>query len=270
MPRERSEMRRAFAYSIAIVVCAVILTFLNPSSLPFSLVAGFIVGIAVPLIDIIAENGRFFRLAYYSIRFSGQKIRVSVSYLFRIKVDNAYLLVKGHRWPHYQPVGGVYKFSPGAKYIIDKLDILGDDLVPIDEASMNDLRIRVPAKKIIAFVRWLESGVTRETSPWREFYEELVAPAIIPRTDFPFIFENFVRRDIPKIRFSSYSQSLELFIADIYEILPTPNQLKILRGLKENHPAKVIWASENQIRHRGAVPGENLDLDISETATWIL
>jgi CBASS immunity effector Cap15-like protein len=270
MPRERSKMRRAFVYGIAIVICAVILAFLDPSSLPFTLIAGFMIGIAIPLLDIIAENARFLRFAYYSIRHGGKKIRISASYLFRIKVDNTYLLVRGHRWPHYQPVGGVYKFSPGAQYITDKLHILNDDLVPVDEASLNDLRVRIPARNIIPFVRWFESGVTRETSHWREFYEELVSPGIVPVKDFPFIFENFVRRDIPKIRFSSYAQSMELFIADIYDILPTPGQMEVLRALKKNHPAEVIWATESQIRRRGSVPGEKLDPEISETAEWIL
>jgi hypothetical protein len=263
-------MRRALVYTIAVGVCAVILAFLDPSSVPFSLVAGFMIGIAIPLLDIVAENGRFLRLAYYSIRYAGKRVRVSVSYVFRIKVDNTYLLVKGGRWPHYQPVGGVYKFSPGAQYIIDKLGILNDDLVPLDEASMNDLRVRIPAKNIVAFVRWFESGVTRETSHWREFYEELIAPGIVASKEFPFIFENFVRRDIPKIRFSTHAQSMELFIADVYEILPTPGQMEALRALKDSHSEGVIWATENQIRRQGAIPGQKLDPEISETAAWIL
>ena len=263
-------MIRVLLYITALIIGAITLPFIGPSTIPFILITGIMIGIAAPLLDTLASNARYLRLAYYSVRYMKRNIRVSVSYLFRIKIDDSYLLIKGRRWNHYQPVGGVYKVSGGAKYIMDKIGALDDDLVPIDAVSLHDLRIRIPATKIIPFVRWFESGNSRETSPWREFYEELISPGILSSSDFPFIFDDFIRRDIRPIRFSSYAQSMELFIADIHELLPTANQLVALRMLKDAGHPDIIWATEKQIRHLGVIPGESLDLQIGEPAIWTL
>jgi hypothetical protein len=263
-------MSRAIAYTAALLIGAAILPFVNPSSVPFTLIAGIMIGIAVPLLDLIAANSRFLRLAYYSVRYARKSVRISASYMFRIKMDGTYLLIKGHRWPHYQPVGGVYKLSPSAKHMMDKIRALDDDLVPIDEASASDIRIRIPGRKLVAFARWFESGLSRETSSWREFHEELVRSGVLSGNDFPFIFDDFIRREIPKIRFSRFAQSMELFIADIYELRPTIGQIQALHALKKNGNPEIIWATEDQIRRLGTTPGQTQHLDISETAAWVL
>lgn len=228
------------------------------------------IGIAVPMLDSIMGNSRYLKLGYYSMRYAKQNIRISASYLFRIKIDGTYMLVRGVRWPHYQPVGGVYKISAGAKQMMDEIGALDDDLVPIDPVSLHDLRIRIPARKLIPFVRWFETGRSRETSPWREFYEELLKPGILASEDFPFVLDNFVRREIRPIRFSPYANSLEIMVADIHELLATPGQLTALQKLRDSGHADVIWATEDQIRRLGAAPGRKQDIEISETATWTL
>lgn len=263
-------MMRVTLYVITLIIGAAILPFIGPTTAPFILISGIMIGIAVPLLDNFASNSRYLKLAYYSVRYARQYIRMSISYLFRIKVDGKYLLVKGHRWQHYQPVGGVYKITDGASQIIEELGVLDDDLVPIDTVSMHDLRVRVPARKLVPFVRWFESGRSRETAPWREFYEELVKPGILSSEDFPFIITNFLRRDIQEIRFSPYARSLELMIADIHELLPTQEQLTALRRLKDSEREDTIWATEDRIRRLGATPGESQDIAIAETAIWTL
>lgn len=45
------------------------------------------------------------------ILFKNEEIRVSAAYLFRIKIENKYLLVKGNKISQYQPIGGVYKYK---------------------------------------------------------------------------------------------------------------------------------------------------------------
>lgn len=261
---------RALAYLIALVACALVLPFIAPSSAPFILISGIIIGIAIPMLDAIATNSRYLRLAWYSIRYRGQRIRLSVSYLFRIKVDETYLLIHSQRWPTFGPVGGVYKVSPSAKGFLDDIGTLTDNLVPIDEASRNDLRIRIPASKLINFMRWFESGRSRETSQWREFYEELIEPNILPLDCFPFIFHDFIRREIRPIRYSQYAQCMELLIADIHELVPTSQQLAALQSLKRDGSPSTIWATEDQIRRLGATPGKPQELTIAETAVWTL
>jgi hypothetical protein len=263
-------MVRIILYILVLIVGAAILPFVGTTTAPFILITGIMIGIAVPVLDGIASNSRYLRLAYYSIRYPRRYIRMSISYLFRIKVDNAYLLIKGHRWPHYQPVGGVYKMSSGAKQTMDDIGALDDDLVPIDTVSLHDLRLRIPARKLVPFVRWFESGLSRENSPWREFYEELLKPGILSNEEFPFIFDNFIRRDIRPIRFSRYDQSMEIMIADIHELLPTPDQLAALQRLRDSGNTDIIWATEDQVRRLGAAPGQNQDIQIAETAEWTL
>jgi len=263
-------MLRVALYIVALVVGAIALIFVQPSSVPFTIIAGIMIGVAAPLLDNIAANSRYLRLAYYSARYAKHTVRLSVSYLFRIKIDNSYMLIKGRRWEHYQPVGGVYKASAGAKEMLDKIGARDDDLVPIDTVSLHDLRIRIPATKLVPFVRWFESGHSRETSPWREFYEELIGPGILSSDDFPFILTDFIRREIRPIRFSPYAQSMEIFIADIYELLPTPGQRAVLEASRAAGHPEIIWATERQIRHLGVTPGEALDLHIGEPAVWTL
>jgi hypothetical protein len=228
------------------------------------------IGLAGPFLDGLASNTRYLRLIWYRTRYRSQRIRVSVSYLFRIKVDGRYLLVRGGRWPQFQPVGGVYKGSAGAREVLNDLGALDDNLVAVDAASRNDLRIRVPARGLVPFMRWFESGRARETSPWREFYEELVQPGILPLEHFPYVFVDFIRRDVRPIRYSQYAESMELLIADIYELRPNEMQLMALRALQEEGNTNVLWATEDQIRRLGAVPGENQDTVIGAPAIWTL
>ncbi|WP_374123545.1 SMODS-associated NUDIX domain-containing protein [Leptotrichia hongkongensis] len=39
-----------------------------------------------------------------------KNIRLSCAYLFQIKQDGKYLLIKGNQIEQYQPVSGVYKY----------------------------------------------------------------------------------------------------------------------------------------------------------------
>lgn len=153
---------------------------------------------------------------------------------------------------------------------MNRLGVLDDDLVAIDAVSRNDLRIRIPASNLISFMRWPDSGQSRETSSWREFYEELIEPGLLPVEKFPFIFDSFVRREIRPLRFSDYAQSRELLIADIRELLPTPDQETALRNLKEIEHSEIRWVTESEIRRRGAKPGEGQDIIIAEPALWTL
>jgi hypothetical protein len=263
-------MARALSYFLAIVIGAAVLPFISPSSVPFLLITGAMIAITIPLLDAVASNIRYLRLGWYSIRYWNRSIRLSVSYLFRIKVDGSYLLVRSHRRPTYGPVGGVYKVSPGAKAVLDEVHALDDDLIPMDEVSRHDLRIHIRGGRLITFVKWFESGHSRETSPWREFSEELIKPGILPAAQFPYIFHDFIRRDIRPLAYSKQAQSMELKIADIHELLPTPEQYAVLQKLKQVGNPEILWATQDHIRRLGAIPGTPQDITIGESATWIL
>jgi hypothetical protein len=62
-----------------------------------------------------------------------------------------------------------------------------------------------------------------------------------------------------------------LLIADILELLPTPEQLTHLRDLRAREDPRVLWATEDQIRRRGARAGSpNQTTRIAETAAWTI
>ena len=252
------------------MIGAAVLPFISPSSVPFLLITGAMIAITIPLLDAVASNIRYLRLGWYSIRYWNHSIRLSVSYLFRIKVDDTYLLVRSRRRPNYGPVGGVYKVSPGAKAILDEIHALDDSLIPMDEVSRHDLRIRIRGGRLITFVKWFESGHSRETSPWREFSEELIKPGMLSAAQFPYIFHDFVRRVIRPPVFSVQAQSMEFRIADIYELLPTAEQYDVLKELKHDGHPEIVWATQDQICRLGATPGKPQEISIGEPATWIL
>ena len=122
-----------------------------------------------------------------------KRIRVSVSYLIRVKVGEKFLLVKGEKINQWQPVGGVYKTFKDTESALSDLSVKYDDeSTPHRPGCERDLRINLPRRNIIKFIRWFESGKEREVGPWREFYEELIETNILPQKEFHFIFARFI------------------------------------------------------------------------------
>lgn len=181
--------------------------------------------------------------------------------------------MQGSRLPdQYQPVGGVYKFNDSARGLLQEWGARTDDLIPIDEVSADDLRLRLPGRKLITFVKWFESERSREVGPWREFYEELIRPGILPEDKFPHIRADFIRRHFSPMRYSSFSQCQELLIADIYELIPNElqrDELRVLATTESDQPA-VLWADAELIKRRGAIPGIAHRNKISVTTAWTL
>lgn len=266
----RLDTMRAAVFGSVALTGLIALFVLPTSSGIFSVISGLVTGAALLITESLLQNARWLRVGWYSVRYRNQRVRMSIAYLYRIKLEDKYMLIKGKRFDSYIPVGGVYKFSPSALETLDKLKVLTDDLVPVDVASKNDLRVRVPGKNLIGFLRWFESGEARETSPWREFWEELVQDGIVSSAAFPWIFERRIRRHFQPIRFSDFAQCMELQIADIYELQPTVEQANELEALRERGHPSILWANEEQIRRRGALPGQKQEYTIGAPAEWAL
>lgn len=264
-------MTRFYVYGLMVLASLVVLFTVDANRVLFQIALTLLGAFGVLFVEAAAKGRTDLRLTWYGLRHRGALVRVSVSYLFRIKVDGRYLLIAGHRFPQYQPVGGVYKVTGSAKAFLDALPALDDDLVPLDAVSELDLRLRIPADKLPSFYRWFETGRHRETSPWREFSEELIASGVLSASVFPHIYHEFLGRQVRSLRYSPHAASLELMIADIYELLPSAAQLAALKALQKT-PANTSlhWAKESEIRRRGAVPGENQRYVVAETAQWLL
>ncbi|MFC0490284.1 SMODS-associated NUDIX domain-containing protein [Sinomonas atrocyanea] len=221
--------------------------------------------------DTLMSNARFLRIMWSSIRTWRKRVRISASYLYRIRIDNEYLLIRGQRFDQYQPVGGVYKSHPSSSGVLGEMNVLNDDLLAPDAISEGDLRVRVPGKHLLPFVRWFEEGHGREIDGWREFYEELVATGILSKELFRFVKYDHVKRLYQPMRFSPWANSQEILIADILELLPTPAQEQELRQLKSKSHPDIFWASETQIRRLGAVEGAaHQKTKIAQTAVWTI
>ncbi len=205
------------------------------------------------------------------MRYWKQDIRVSASYLYRIKIDDIYLLIEGSRFDQMQPIGGVFKYYESGGHELKKLGVRDDSLIGIDDVSRGDLRVRVPARNLVGFFQWFDSERGRETDCWREFFEELVGPGYLPRDDFSWVDYEWVKRHIGRIRFSEYAKSMEILVAEIVELRPTEEQQQALLSLTGPPDAPFLWASQERIERRGAVSGQTVqEVQIAEHSEWIL
>lgn len=262
-------MGRLILYALVIAGCTVAVF---KASDPFNGIAGGIVGgfLLVGLETLYQHLDRW-KYLYESLRYFNQPVRLSVSYLFRIKIDDQYLLIRGKRITNrYQPVGGVIKRYPESTEFFVKIGAQDDNMYPIDQSSRNDLRIRIRGIRMFSFMQWFDARKGRETDAWREFYEELVAPGILSRDTFGYIASRYVRRHVSPIKYSSHAQMKERFVAEIYELLPSQQQELELRLLMNEDSNNYLWANEDLIRRRGVVPKQKFKRNISPTAEWTL
>ncbi|MBT1620001.1 hypothetical protein KK090_12115 [Curtobacterium flaccumfaciens pv. poinsettiae] len=250
---------------------AAIAFFARTSSGVFAIFSGLAIGFAVPLIDAALLSATSLRIVFAGTLNWRRYIRLSVAYLYRIKVDNKYLLVKGKRFDQYQPVGGVYKTHSSFSSKRQKFGILDDNLLTPDTVSEADLRVRLRGRWLYGFVSWFRTGMNRETDCWREFYEELVVTGLLSRSNFGYIKYDKVRTRYSPLRYSDWAQSKELLIHDIVELIPTGDQLAELRSLLNSADARILWADEAQIRQFGAVAGaSNQTTRVAQTALWTI
>ncbi|MER5507902.1 hypothetical protein ABT052_21535 [Streptomyces sp. NPDC002766] len=263
-------MSRLITYFVLALVSGVASFFITNST-AVNMTAGLSMGLAVPVFEQIAQNRQKLRILWYSFRYRNKSIRVSTSYLFKIYIDGKYLLIRGSRWRNqFQPVGGVHKVSPQGSGVLSAMGVTDDHLIPVDAASYRDLRVRVPGKNIFEFFQWFDSRVGREDSPWREFQEELLAPGILPQDKFPHIMHNYLRRDVDNIRWSDWAQAFEILVADIYELVPTPEQEQALKDLTSAQNPEIVWVTAEQIQRRGIVPGQPPSIEIAAHSKRVL
>lgn len=159
-----------------------------------------------------------------------ERIRVSVAYLFRIRIDESYLLIKGHNIGQYQPIGGVYKTFPSFKKIEQELDVRRDDHFKHNGRSDDDLRVTVPRRNLLAFIDWFDSREDREVETLREFKEELVDSGILPDETLGSFNPCFVKRSSRRLHYSEHFKTNELLMFDIYEVVLNEQHMDLLRN----------------------------------------
>ena len=199
-------------------------------------------------------------------------VRISFSYLYRIKVGDKYLLIKNDRGTDkYQPIGGVYKFEEGEKLILkNKFQIIDDSKIPIDESSYNDYRLRLKNKYLRKFIQHFDVDAKREkiNNLSREFREEVIESSAL---DWNEISYRFCGRHMTKLNYSNHFQIYELLLADIVEVLLNKDQEKELNELVNSLPDKYLLATEEEILSLGVNTNSmQLRENISDHSTKIL
>ncbi len=218
------------------------------------MVIAFCIAITIDVMMWFIKEARLLRLYLSCINpFARKEIRLTIAYLFKIEVNGRYLLVKSNRLNNtYQPVGGVYKyFHPEATLELNKLCIVTDNNIPNDEDSEFDLRLKQNNKlKLPLFIKWFLKGIQRETDPWREFYEELIVPGILPANYFPYLHYELVGQHYDPIHYDTRFRTDTFKYADIY--IPkyvNHHQETLVRNLVNVPSTDYIWATEEEIKN---------------------
>jgi len=193
------------------------------------------------------------------LRISNKKIRFSMSYLYVIKIDDKYLLVKNSNYDSFQHVGGKYKSNPEAKKVFEEMQISEDPYQKICKNNINDLAVYVPAKNAKRFISWFKSQKNREVSHWREFNEELMlgkkGGIVLDRELFPYINYRYLGNVQTPIKRSSPDSGWhcwEKLFYDILEPIFSEEQENAMRLIKEKgNNAYVKWASASIIDNQG-------------------
>lgn len=235
-----------------------------------SIATSILAGLILFYIDLIVLSWKNAKIIFWQLKYWNVNIRLSISYLYQVKIDDQYLLIKSDRRNSYQPPGGVYKRLADSDAFFTNISALDDNLIPLDVASEGDLRMQIKGKYLLQFIRWFESGKGREISPWREFYEELIQTNILSSSNFPYVYYRFIRRHWAGVKYSHFTNGPELLVADIFELLPKPNQLEELKNLNHSYSDQIIFADADSIRRNGVVPKKSLETTIGDHTKWIL
>jgi hypothetical protein len=244
------------------IVVAIISIFIGKYFVDENLSPEFIGGGIIALVTILfgaiydayVNRYRFWLIVKCKLLSKTEYIRFSMSYQYRIKVKDKYLLVKNSNFNHYQLVGGKYKRNQYTYQILKAFEAKDDLKLKTDGLMKDDLAVYIPAKNAIKFIDWFNSKKDREVSHWREFYEELidVKGKLLPHSVFPYINYNFAGLVITPLKRTPGWDCWEILQYDILDLLPTTEQeAELEKLLTQGDTDYVKWADEELIKNLG-------------------
>jgi hypothetical protein len=138
--------------------------------------------------------------------------------------------------------------------------------------AKGDLRVYVKGVNAIEFLEWFDSKEDRETSPWREFCEELVSTGILQPAQ-PFRYIDYKYKGTVKTPILDLDNGDKgMFIYEIYDLVINNEQEPILQDLqRRGNTDQYIWADEyliNRLGHDGR--GKKYEVDIAPHTKWAL
>lgn len=271
-------MKAILSIVLALVLILLGSTILKDSNLSTELVGAGIIsllsfGIVETGYTLITNYARLrtYILSKYLI-LSKKPVRFSMSYQYRIKVNDKYLLVKNSNWDFYQHVGGKYKRLPITQKIIKDLDGRDDLKLPTSGIQKDDFAVYIPAKNVIKFLDWFDTKKDREVSHWREFYEELIdgKANVLSKDNFGYVNYNHAFTLTTPLKKSPNLKCWEILQYDILDLIPTVEQKKELEKLiKLGDTDYIKWADEKLIQNDGH-NDRSQAYRIGEHTKWIL
>lgn len=161
-------------------------------------------------------------LAVWGAFHAPAEVYVSAAALVRICVDGKLVLMWDEKKSQYQPVGGALKRFPGVRPPFPHWNA--------KHAEDCDLRIWVRAWRLPHVYGWFATSKDRESSPWREFYDELIRPDILPTAVAPSVSMRFLRRSIelPQRR-PAYEHKFVTRFFEIHEAILNDSQANAIR-----------------------------------------
>jgi hypothetical protein len=260
------------------IICAIICTLLAFKTGDQNIKYLFL-GINIPLyIDCLRMISEYLIKNFSTIKTAvasqtirrNSKIRISCSYLYRIKINDRYLLVKNSHRVSYQFVGGVYKQNEYSKGFLRNIRYSEDEHLPTTDKCTDDFRIFIHGLNLMKFIKWFNESKDRELSCDREFYEELIKPEILSSKNFPYPRYSFVTQIITPIMWSRYFNCWELQIHDILDLKVTESQSNELIELQKRGDNDYIkWANLDLIKSLGHDRNtRRCDYPIGEHTKW--
>jgi len=239
----------SIVFGLACVVLLVV-----PSEL-FRGVFGGVVGTELLLlVSALYDNFGRLRLIVWSLWHRNAEVYVSVSALVRIADGHKLLLVYSKRRNQLHPIGGALRRSVVVVPPFPYRTAVDPEQRPNNEL---DLRLRIAGKHLATAVAWVVSGVDRETSPWREIDEELLAVDGIDRSTFGPLVTRFTRRHTtgPE-RVPGPRPYYRVRVFEIHDAEPNQSQLATL---KHEVPGSAVEADPKRSTlcwmHRNEIPG---------------
>ncbi|MEG3311848.1 SMODS-associated NUDIX domain-containing protein [Streptococcus sp. SS-4456] len=221
-----------------------------------------IVAIISFLASTIFHNRRRVKIWCQSLLRWNKNIRLSCAYLFQIKHNDRYLLIRGRRIDQYQPVGGVYKYHDSFKRLKEELDLKDESETRFYEGG--DLRLITKGKHLVKFLDWFDSRKNREVTVIRELIEELEPAGISIERLVKETQVEYLKTIKEPIVFSTHFQMDELKIFEIFEAeIPAD----ILGKVLESEDYCIIEAEDIE---RNCFTKDGLSKRISATSKYII
>ena len=214
------------------------------------------------LASTIFHNRLRLKIYYQSLIRWNKNIRLSCAYLFRIRYNNKYLLIRGNRIDQYQPIGGVYKYYDSFNGLKENLELKDESESHFYENG--DLRLVTTGKHLVKFLDWFDTKKNREITVIRELIEELEPSGISIENLIKQSQVEYLKTVKEPITFSTHFQMDELKIFEIFEV-KIPKE--ILDDVLKSEPYLPVKA---EYIEKFCFTKDGLSKKISATARYIV